>query len=209
MKAESMLLDRHFSSREGGRVHLLVLHTTEGAGSLEELRSIFEGEEASSHYGIDAAGRIAQFVRDQDKAWTQCNFNPVCLSAEQVAFAEFSRAHWFRERHAQLEGSAIWLAYGHIQYGVPLRPGKVEGGGIVHDGVVQHSDLGLIGCGHSDCGDGYPEGYVILLARYYIAHHLHPKAPYTLRLVREINNIRQHHGVPLLDNVAVPAIVSR
>jgi hypothetical protein len=203
MKAKQMLLDRHYSSREGGRIHLLVLHTTEGSGSLEQLRGIFEGEEASSHYGITAGGEIGQFVRDEHKAWTQCNFNPVCLSAEQIGFAEFSREHWFRERHAQLEASAVFLAYGHVHYGVPLRPGQVSGGGIIHDGVVQHSDLGLIGCGHSDCGPGYPEGYVILLGRFFIAHKLHPQAPYTLRLARELNNIRRHHGVPEIGGVPV------
>lgn len=198
MKAVPMLLDRHYSSREGGRVHLLVLHTTEGDGTLSGLRSVFENEEASSHYGIAPNGDIAQFVEDRFKAWTQCNFNPVCLSAEQIGFAEFSRSHWFRERHDQLEASAAWLVYGHIHHGVPLRRGEVSGGGIVRDGVVQHSDLGLIGCGHTDCGPGYPEGYVLLLARYYIAHKLHHAAPITKRLKREVNAIRQHHGLDLI-----------
>lgn len=198
MNAEQMLLDRHYSSREGGRVHLLVLHTTEGSGTLETLHSIFEGEEASSHYGIDARGRIAQFVRDRDKAWTQCNFNPVCLSAELIAFAEFSRTEWFVERHDQLEGAARFLAYGHTHHGVPLRQGEVAGGGVVRDGVVQHKDLGLIGCGHSDCGPGFPQAYVILLARYYIAHALHAAAPHTVRLKKEVNNVRRHYGVKVI-----------
>ena len=192
MDAKSMLLNRHFSSREGGRIHLLVLHTTEGDGTLEGLRSVFENEEASSHYGIDAKGNIAQYVRDSDKAWTECNFNPVGLSLEQIAFAAFTTNHWFAERHDQLKGTATWLTYGHVQYGVPLRKGEVQGGGIVQDGVVQHRDLGLIGCGHSDCGDGYPIDYVLLLSRYYIAKKLHPTAPYTLRLKKEVNNIRRH-----------------
>ncbi len=86
---------------------------------------------------------------------------------------------------------------------MPLRPGEVSGGGIVHDGVVQHKDLGLIGCGHTDCGPGYPEGYVIVLARFFIAHKLHPKAPYTRRLEKQINDIRHHHGVPVIGGVPV------
>jgi hypothetical protein len=116
------------------------------------------------------------------------------LSLEQIGFAEFPKSEWFK-RHDQLHGAAEFLTYGHVNYGVPLRKGAVSGGGITRDGVFQHRDLGLIGCGHSDCGDGYPEGYVILLARFYVAHKLHPRAPYALRLRKEINNIRRHYGV--------------
>lgn len=195
MKAQKMLLHNHFSSREGGRIHLLVLHTTEGSGTLDGLRKIFEGEEASSHYGVDADGKIAQYVRDSDKAWTQCNYNPVSLSLEQIAFAAFTTREWFTERHEQLKGAASFLTYGHIQHGVPLRKGEVANGGIVRDGVVQHKDLGLIGCGHSDCGPGYPIDYVILLARFYVARKLHPTAPHTLRLKKEVNNIRGHFNL--------------
>lgn len=195
MHVDKMLLRKHYSSREGGRIHLLVLHTTEDHDSLRDLFNLFENEEDSSHYASDAAGNIAQYVEDRYKAWTECNFNPVSLSLEQIAFSAFSREYWFTQRHPQLEAAAKFVAYGHIHYGVPIRKGKVSGGGIVDDGVVQHKDLGLIGCGHSDCGPDYPEHYVLLLARYYIAHKLHPRAPITLRLWKEITNIRNRYGV--------------
>jgi hypothetical protein len=196
MKIDYTHIVSHQSSREGARIHLLVLHTTEGSGSLETLGSIFDNdnEEASSHFGIDAKGRIARYVADSAKAWTQCNYNPVCLSAEQIGYAEFSRSEWFK-RHAQLHGAAEFLVYGHVHYGVPIRRGQVSGGGIIRDGVVQHKDLGAIGCGHSDCGEGYPQDYVMLLARYFVAHKLHPTAPHTERLRKEVNNVRHHHGV--------------
>jgi len=198
MQAKNMLLRQHYSSREGGRVHLLVLHTTEGDGTLEGLKNIFENEEASSHYGVDARGNIARYVNDQFKAWTECNFNPVGLSLEQIGYAAFTRSYWFHARHGQLEGTATWLVYGHIHHGVPLHRGEVANGGVIRDGIVQHRDLGLIGCGHSDCGDGYPQDYVTLLARYYIAHRLHTKSPFTLRLKKEVNAIRKHYDVPLI-----------
>lgn len=191
------IVKQHQSSREGARIHLLVLHTTEGSGSLETLGSIFDNEEASSHYGIDEQGNIARYVPDAAKAWTQCNYNPVSLSAEQIGFAEFSRSDWFK-RHDQLRGAAEFLTYGHIHYGVPLRQGEVANGGIVKDGVMQHGQLGLIGCGHTDCGEGYPQKYVMLLARYFVAHKLHKTAPHTKRLRREVNNIRQHHNIERL-----------
>jgi hypothetical protein len=202
MKISYTHITSHHSSREGGRIHGLALHTTEGfdhvsgkpPADLVQLGEIFDGEEASAHFGVDELGKFARYVEDRDKAWTQCNFNPVMLSLEQVAFSAYSKAQWF-QRHDQLHGAAEFLVYGHINYGVPLRKGEVSGGGITQDGVFQHKDLGIIGCGHSDCGTDYPEGYVILLARFFIAHRLHPTAPHTLRLRREINNIRRVHGV--------------
>lgn len=194
MKVEYQHIVSHRSSREGARVHLLVLHTTEGSGSLETLGSIFDNEEASSHYGSDEQGRIGRFVPDAEKAWTQCNFNPVCLSLEQIGFAAFTRAQWFG-RHAQLEAAAKFLQYGHVNFGVPIRKGKVSGGGVVRDGVVQHKDLGIIGCGHSDCGPGYPERYVRTLARYYVAHAKDPHSRTTATLKRRVNRVRKHYHV--------------
>lgn len=193
-----------FSSREGARIHGLVLHTTEGDdhpsgdADLVALGELFHNEPASAHVGVNVRGRFGRYVEDADAAWAVCNFNPVTLSLEQIGFAEFTRAKWF-ERHDQLHGAAEFLAYGHVHYGVPLHPGRVEGGAIVEAGVFQHGQLGLPGSGHSDCGPGYPQGYVTLLAHYFIAHRLHPTTPYTKRLIRELNNIRRHHGVPLID----------
>lgn len=199
MHVKQLPIRQHYSSREGGRIHLLSLHTTEGEGTLEDLRNLFENEEASAHYGADGQGEIGQFVQDKYKAWSQCNYNPVCLSLEQIGFAAWSREYWMVKRQDQLKAAGVWLTYGHIQYGVPLRHGEVSGGGIVKDGVVEHRDLGLIGCGHSDCGDGYPFHYVLLLARFYIARKLHPGSDFTLRLKSEINNIRKHYGIQTID----------
>lgn len=201
MKAIPMLLNKHYSSREGGRIHLLVLHTTEGEGTLGSLKNTFESEEASSHYASHPDGQIAQYVKDKYKAWTQCNFNPVSLSLEQIGFASYSRDFWLSQRGGQIRAAAEFVAYGHVHYGVPMRRGEVSGGGIVRDGVVQHRDLGLIGCGHTDCGNGYPQDVVILLARYFIAHRLHPTAPITKRLRRELDNIRSMHRF----SVALPS----
>jgi hypothetical protein len=191
------------SSRQGARIHGLVLHTTEGDDNLDgnrdliALGELFHNEEASAHLGVNRAGKIARYVDDDLAAWAVCNFNPVTLSLEQIGFAEFERDQWFA-RHDQLHGAAEFLAYGHVHYGVPLHPGRVEGGAIVEAGVFQHGQLGLAGSGHSDCGPGYPQGYVTLLARYFIAERLHPDAPYTIRLRKELNNIRRHHAVPLI-----------
>lgn len=200
MKVDYTDISPKQSSREGARIHGLVLHTTEGSDNpdgdadLKGLGALFHSEEASAHYGVNVRGRIARYVPDEAKAWAVCNFNSVTLSLEQIGFAAFSKADWFR-RHDQLHGAAEFLAYGHIHYGVPLEPGKVSGSAIVRAGVFQHKDLGISGSGHVDCGSGYPQGYVTLLAKFFIAHKLHPTGPHTKALAKRINGIRHVHGI--------------
>lgn len=194
-------ISQHQSSREGARIHGAVLHTTEGPDAPEgnsdliTLGNIFHNEEASANFGVNVAGKFGEYVSPLAKAWAQCNFNQVMISCEQIAFAAYSKETWFDHRHDQLHGAAEFLVYSHIHWGVPLQKGKVSGSSIVVPGVFQHGDLGISGSGHTDCGPGYPEGYVILLAKFFIAHQLHPSAPHTERLRKEINNIRHVHGV--------------
>lgn len=174
-------------------MHLAVLHTVEGDTTLESLGSVFDNEEASSHFGSDKNGRIARYVEDDRKAWTQCNFNPVSLSLEQAGFAAWSERDWFL-RHAQLEAAAKFILYAHNTHGVPIRKGRVSGGGVTRDGVVQHKDLGLIGCGHSDCGAGYPQGYVELLARYWLAVQ-NNNTNNTRKLGKKVNKWRKKYKI--------------
>jgi hypothetical protein len=204
VKIDYTHITAHQSSREGARVHGLVLHTTEGGDApggsppadLVTLGSVFDGEEASAHLGVNVRGQFARYVPDEAKAWAVCNYNAMTLSLEQIAFARFTEEEWF-DRHEQLKGAAIFLQYGHERYGVPLEKGKVSGGAIVKDGVFQHKDLGIMGCGHVDCGPGYPEGYVILLAQYYAELHAAGTLPTrsTRHKARKINRVRRHHGV--------------
>lgn len=203
MKIDHTDISPKQSSREGARIHGLVLHTTEGSDSpggdadLKNLGALFHNEEASAHVGVNVRGRFGRYVADEAKAWAVCNFNPVTLSLEQIAFAAFSKDQWFG-RHDQLHGAAEFLVYGHIHYGVPLEKGQAANGAIVKAGVFQHKDLGISGSGHSDCGDGYPQGYVTLLAKFFIAHKLHPTSVHTKHLAKEINGIRRQHDVGLL-----------
>jgi hypothetical protein len=204
MKIDYTHITPHQSGREGARIHGLVLHTTEGGDAphdladLKTLGAVFDGEEASAHLGVNVAGKFGRYVEDAAKAWAVCNYNQVTLSLEQIGFAEFSRSKWF-SRHEQLHGAAEFLTYGHVHYGVPIRRGACANGAITREGVFQHKDLGIVGSGHTDCGAGYPQAYVELLARFFIAEQLHPQAPHTLRLAKEVNDIRRHHGVGLID----------
>lgn len=193
MKVDYRHIVSHRSSREGARVHLAVLHTVEGDTTLESLGHLFDTEEASSHYASDKHGKIAQYVDDGEKAWTQCNFNPVSLSLEQAGYASYSTRDWFN-RHEQLKAAARFIVYCHVKHGVPIRRGRISGGGVTRDGIVQHKDLGLIGCGHSDCGPGYPQKYVELLGRLYLARERGNKAN-VRKFTRRVNRWRKRYGV--------------
>ncbi len=56
-------------------VRLVVLHTAEGARTFEDLGAFFAGDSGvSSHVGIDdTPGIIGEYVRPENKAWTQGN----------------------------------------------------------------------------------------------------------------------------------------
>jgi hypothetical protein len=182
----------------------LILHTTEGSDNpggnadLKQLGEIFDSEEASAHVGVNVRGVFGRYVEDSAKAWAVCNYNAVTLSLEQIAFAATERAEWYRHRSPQLHGAAEFLAYGHTHYGVPLHKGSCAGSSITRAGVFQHRDLGISGSGHSDCGDGYPIDYVLLLARFFIARKLHPTGPHTKQLAKQIDAIRHHYKIPLV-----------
>jgi hypothetical protein len=209
MKVDYTHLTSHASSREGARIHGLVLHTTEGGDAphgdppsdLVTLGSIFDGEEASAHLGVNVDGKFGRYVEDGMKAWAVCELNSVTLNLEQIAFAHFSRDEWMAHRHAQLHGAAEFLAYGHMHYGVPLEKGECSGAAITRPGVFQHKDFGIMGSGHVDCGPGYPEGYVIELAQYFIAHRLHPTSKHAETLRHKLNRQRKHYGV---DEIPAP-----
>jgi hypothetical protein len=200
MKIDYTHIVSHQSSREGGRIKIAVLHTTEGSdhpagdADLIGLGSLFDTEEASANYGVNVAGRIGLYVEDARKAWAVCYLNPVAINLEQIGFAAFTRSEWFA-RDLQLHAAAGWLQYCHEAHGVPLRHGYVAGGVVLRTGVVQHKDLGAQGCGHTDCGPGYPEGYVRTLARYFVAHRQSPTSRTTQRLRRKVNRIRKHFGL--------------
>lgn len=157
---------RNYSSRGGGKVRLVVLHTAEGARTYQSLGSFFQGNvQASSHVGIDdTRGTIGEYVRRGDKAWTQSNYNPVAVSVELCAFAKWDRAEWMRHPN-MLANCADWIREECAYFGVPitrLSAAQAQGSGR---GVCQHVDLGAGGGGHWDCGPGFPMDHVLEMAR--------------------------------------------
>lgn len=200
MKPTHTSIVRNQSSREGGRPKLIVLHTTEG-GNFESLINEFNdpGSQASSHVANDFEGTSIRFVKDDAKAWTCCSYNPYTLNIEQLAFAKFSKKEWFTKHDKQLSNTAAWCAEWSIKYGIPLRKGLASGFTlwIQRSGIVQHKDLGTLGCGHSDCGPNYPQRYVTRVARLIVEeHHLgRPHSRTANRLRRQVNRQRQRYGL--------------
>lgn len=158
----------NYSGRGGSTVRLIVLHTSEGAQSYQSLGSYFQGNvEASSHVGIDnnVRGTIGEYVSRGNKAWTQANANPVCVSAELCtpagAAANWSRDYWLNNQRTMLDNAADWVREEASAFGIPLTilsASQAQSGGR---GICQHNDLGSWGGGHYDCGNGFPIDYVV------------------------------------------------
>jgi peptidoglycan hydrolase-like protein with peptidoglycan-binding domain len=154
------------SSRGGSGVRLIVVHTMEGftgANGAYDCAKYFQTDcGASSHVCIDNnRGKIWECVNRSNKAWTQCNCNPYCVAAEQSGYASWSRDYWLNNRGNELHNTADWIAEEAKKFGIPIRAlssSEAQGGAA---GVCQHSQLGSYGCGHSDCGPGYPMDKVI------------------------------------------------
>ena len=148
-------------------MRLIVIHTAEGARTIEELGNFFASSSSgvSSHTGADdKAGVIGEYVKRGNKAWTQGNANPVAVSIELCAFAKWSPAEW--DKHPNmLANCAAWIAEEAAAFGIPitkLTPQQAQGSGR---GVCQHVDLGSWGGGHYDCGGSFPMDEVLEMAR--------------------------------------------
>ena len=157
----------NYSSRGGASVRLIVLHTAEGATTIESLGNYFASTSAgvSSHTGADdKKGVIGEYVKRGNKAWTAMNANPVAVQIELCAFAKWSAAEW--DKHPNmLENTARWIAEEAKAYGIPitkLTASQAQGSGR---GVCQHNDLGSWGGGHWDCGSGFPMDKVLSMAK--------------------------------------------
>ena len=157
----------NYSSRGGANVRLIVLHTAEGALTIQELGNYFanSSSQVSSHVGADdTPGTIGEYVRREYKAWTAAGANPVAVQLECCAFAKWDSAEW--QKHPEmLKNVAAWIAEEAKQFAIPivrLTPQQAQGNG---KGVCEHVDLGAWGGGHWDAGPGFPIDQVITMAQ--------------------------------------------
>src|SRR4029077_4194078 len=111
-----------YSSRGGASVRLIVLHTAEGARTIESLGSFFQGDvSASSQVGTDDKDNtIGEYVSRSNKSWTQSEVNPAATSNELCGFASWSTDEW-RNNHAKmLENCAKWIAEEAAHFDIPI-----------------------------------------------------------------------------------------
>lgn len=142
------------SSRNGRRARLVFVHVWGGGtfdGTVAWLRNAHVGDRrASSHavyageHGADA-GRAAQLVPWDQKAWTQCELNPVALSVESAD------AIWHGHDPAGFARLAVIVA-GLCTHELDACR-RVDAHGIVAGvhGFAFHRDGGALGCGHLSC----------------------------------------------------------
>lgn len=66
--------------RSGRRIEMITIHHMAGNLSVEACGTVFQkvGRNGSSHYGIGTDGRIAQYVEEQNTAWTNSNWDANC-----------------------------------------------------------------------------------------------------------------------------------
>jgi hypothetical protein len=157
-----------YNGRNINSVRLIVLHTAEGARTIEDLGHFFQNynNQVSSHVGADdKRGKIGEYVSRGSAAWTQANYNGVAVSLELCGFAAWSESEWRNNHHNMLLNCADWIREESQKLGIPitgLSDSQAQGTGR---GVCQHKNLGAGGGGHVDCGSGFPMNYVLDLAR--------------------------------------------
>jgi len=162
-----MIASPNHSARSGKPVRLLIVHTAEGARTVESLGSWFSAaaRQVSSHAGIDDS-RIETYVPYDRAAWTCRSANDISDNVELCGFAAWTRDTWINGHHRMLELCAQWLRDRATARGIPLRkltPAQVAAGA---PGVIAHVDwtLGMHDGSHTDCGTGFPWDVVMAMA---------------------------------------------
>lgn len=156
----------NYSSRSESGVRLIVLHTAEGARTIESLGGYFQGNvSASSHVGADdKVNTVGEYVKRENKSWTQSNYNSAAVSIELCGFAAWSLEEWHRHPN-MLDNCAKWIAEEAAHFGIPITKLSVSEAQGSGRGVCQHVDLGAGGGGHHDCGPGLPMDEILNMAR--------------------------------------------
>lgn len=165
--ARGMIASPNYSSRGGKKVRLLIVHTAEGARTVESLGAWFSvaSRQVSSHAGIDDK-RIETYVPYDMAAWTCRAANAIADQVELCGFAAWTRDQWLREHPNMLKLCARWLRERAVARSIPLRkltPAQVAAG---ESGVIAHVDwtVGMRDGSHTDCGTGFPWDEVMRLA---------------------------------------------
>ena len=148
-------------------VRLVILHTAEGARTVQSLGSYFANpaSQVSSHVGIDDQA-VGQYVAYEQECWSTRSANPISDNAELCGFAAWTRDVWINQHMPMLRLAAQWVAERCRVRGIPvvkLTPSQVALG---QSGVCGHVDwtVGMKDGTHTDPGAGFPWDVVMSLA---------------------------------------------
>lgn len=145
---------QNYSSRRGQQVRIIVWHQTvsrdnPGVADQDALTAYANSPSSgvSWHFLIGRADGLCTFsVPLNMKAWTQGNANPFSIGIEVQAYGDEPR---YVEPAGERKLLAVTRELGR-RFGIPMRRGKVVNCQPVTSGIVEHSELGACGGGHSD-----------------------------------------------------------
>jgi hypothetical protein len=157
-----------YSSRHGARVIWVVVHTAEGARTVDSLAAWFnrEGSNASAHALADDNEINDAFVPYSLAAWTLRGGNTRSDNLELCGFADWTRDEWLQHM-GMLRLAAGWIRTRCLERGIPIvkiGPADVAAG---RPGVIGHVDY-TEGTGdgtHWDPGPNFPWDLVMAMAR--------------------------------------------
>lgn len=159
------------SSRNGVRVRVLAVHTTEGIMRAADLRA-WSSWPGSSHAAADETGALLTpadgFVPYSRASWTLRSGNAWSENIELCAYAKWKRDDWLA-RPKLLDACARWLGERSTATGIPLVKLTPEQYRAGQSGVIGHIDhtVGYADGTHWDPGPGFPWDVVLDKARAY------------------------------------------
>jgi hypothetical protein len=141
----------------------IVLHTTEGTGTIESLAEDFrtDGRGYGVNYITQPSGRMGSLGNFYAETWHVADENSICIGIEQIGTYLTTRVGWYRKIR-QLWAACWVVAWISQELDIPIRRSAEGRRWIAESGVCQHSDVPLND--HNDCGPGYPFEWVLEIA---------------------------------------------
>lgn len=158
-------------SRNGRKVRLVAVHTTEG-GTVESIQNYFlTARKGSSHALADDVKMKDNLISYDRAAWTLRSGNAISDNLELCGYASWTRTQWINEHPNLLLFASQWVADRCKARNIPcikLSPADVAAG---KSGVIGHVDWtkGMNDGTHWDPGPGFPWDIVIANAQNLLA----------------------------------------
>ena len=154
---ENHWLNKHFTSgRAGRKIEYTVIHYAAGNLSLKGYYNVWQTRQASAQYAVDQNGRIGQYVKDANTAWTNGNFDANCKS---ITIEHSNIGNEFSEM--TIEYGARLVAAIHKAYGLGLPQWMVN--------VFPHNHFAATSCpGPLSTGTEYNRRFMLRAQAWYL-----------------------------------------